>query len=75
MHNTMINTIVGLVFVLAGLIFSFFHKKIGHNTAEFHYNLWHVHFSEKGCSIGFLLWGVMVLVFGLLLVLQIIKCN
>jgi len=55
MHNTMINTIVGLVFVLAGLIFSFFHKKIGHNTAEFYYNLLHIHFSEKGYSIGFAL--------------------
>ena len=73
MNQSMINTIGGIVFLSFGLLFAIFHREIAHKTAEFYYKLLHVHFSEKGYQIGFLLVGVGFAIFGLLTVFQVIK--
>lgn len=69
----MINTIGVTIIVMAGVLFVIFHKAFGRRTAEFYYKLSHVHFSEKGYQIGFLLIGLVFIVFGLLSLLQVIK--
>ena len=67
----MVNTIMGLMFAAAGLICIVFHKKIASGTARFYYRMLHVHFSERGYRIGFLLVGSIFFILGLLSVCQV----
>lgn len=69
----MINTIGGIVFLCIGLLFAIFHREIAHRTAEFYYTLLHIHFTEKGYQIVFLLVGAGFALFGLLTVFRIIR--
>ena len=69
----MINTIGGIILLSFGLLFAIFHREIAHRTAGFYYKLLHVHFSEKGYQIVFLLVGVGFAIFGLLTVFKVIK--
>jgi len=69
----MINAIGGSIFICLGLIFAIFSIQIGHRTSIFYYKLLHVHFSEKGYQITFLLIGIIFVFLGLLSVFQIIK--
>jgi len=67
------HTIGGVIFVVLGLIFSIYHIQLGHRTAKFYYKLLGIHFSEKGYQIGFLLCGIIFIIFGLLSMLRIIN--
>jgi hypothetical protein len=69
----MINTIGGIILLGFGLLFAIFHRGIAHRTAGFYYKLLHVHFSERGYQIVFLLVGVGFAIFGLLTVFKVIK--
>lgn len=73
MNKTTLDTIGGIIIMIMGLAFAIFHKQIAHRTAAFYYKLLHVHFSEKGYQIGFLVVGIVFAVFGLLSIFQIIK--
>jgi hypothetical protein len=67
------NTMWGIIFLGFGLYFAIFHRNIAHRTAEFNYKFWHIRYSEKVYRILFLLGGLCVITFGLLIVFQVIK--
>lgn len=67
------NNLAGILFVILGLTFLIFYKRLAHGTAMFYYRLLQVKFSEKGYQIAFLLGGIGFLVFGLLSLFRLIK--
>lgn len=73
-----INLFGAIFFIICGLFFSFFHKIIGHYTAEFQCRLFyrlfhtHIHFSETGCQMSFLIVGIFFIIFGILMFFKII---
>lgn len=68
-----VNLLGAIFFVILGLFFSLFHKMIGRLTTEFQYKLLHIHFSEKGYQISFIVIGIVFVVFGILSLLGVIK--
>ena len=67
------NSLGAIYIILCGLFFLFFNKMIGRSTAEFQYKLLHMHFSEKGYQISFIIGGIIAIVFGILSLLGVIK--
>jgi len=68
----MSNLIGGMVFMILGLFLAIFSNQIALMTASFYRKLFTVHFNEKGYRIGFLIVGILFLVFGILSILHII---
>lgn len=63
----------GIIAIVVGLFLVIFHRQLAHKTADFYYRLLHVQFGEKGYKIGFLIFGIAFIIFGILTVFQIIK--
>ena len=73
MTNEMINIIVGVIFVIGGLVLIIFHKQLASRSIAFHHKLLQLSATKKAIRLWFLLGGIVVLVFGLLFVFQILK--
>jgi hypothetical protein len=73
MNKVVIELIGGAIFVIMGLVFALFHKPIAQRTAAFYYKFLHVHFSERGYQIVFLLVGIVFVAFGLVSIFQTIE--
>ena len=68
-----IGALFGIVFGLVGVIF---HKRLGQKAMEFQKNVFHIHASEtatRGTQVGYLIIGVIFIVFGLIELLKILK--
>ena len=72
MTKNPMNTIGGIVLILMGLWFAISHKRLGLKTSDFYYRLLKVRYSEKYYQLGFLVGGILGIVFGLLAAFQII---
>lgn len=69
----MINTLGGIIFIILGGMLAIFHRQIASRTSVFYYRLLHVHFSEKGYQIAFVIAGMVFIIFGILSICGIIK--
>ncbi len=69
----MIDKIGGIIFIILGVIFAIFYRQVAKNTVAFYYRLLHVYFSEKGYQIGFIITGIVFIIFGILFVFGVIK--
>jgi len=63
----------GILAILMGLFFSIFYRQLAHKTADYYSRLLHIQFGEKGYKIGFLIFGIAFIIFGLLTILHLIK--
>lgn len=73
MNKTSIDIIGGVIAVIIGLVFAIFHRQLAHKTADFYYRFLHVQFGEKGYKIGFLLFGIVFIIFGFLAIFQVVR--
>jgi len=70
MDKSSFDAIGGIIAIVMGLFFAFFHRPLAHKTANFYSRLSHVQLGEKGYNIGFLVFGIAFVIFGLLTVLH-----
>ena len=73
MERQVLNIFFSGYFIVLGLLFTFFHEKLGQNTHDLYQKFFHIRFSKKGVQIAFLLGGIIFVVFGLLSLFKIIR--
>jgi TRAP-type C4-dicarboxylate transport system permease small subunit len=62
----------GIIFIAGGCYCLFCYKKMARRAGDFYYNILRIRFSERGFRVTFVLAGFALIVFGLLLLSQII---
>ena len=73
MDNSIINLFVHIFLIALGLFSIIYHKRWGIEAAKFQLKYFHLHYKERGYQIGYLFIGIFFVVFGLLVLLGIIK--
>ncbi len=69
----MVNLMLNIMFMVAGLLMMLFCKTIAEGTSSFYYILFRHRFSIKGYQIGFFIVGIIFISFAILSLLGIIK--
>lgn len=69
----LIDRLGGACFFILGLIFFIFYKKVGKRVADFQYKFFKIKYPEKLLQIGYLLGGLVFMIFGVLAFFEKIK--
>jgi hypothetical protein len=73
LNMTRIDLFGNIFSITFGLCAIIFHRKIASMASEFQYKLLHIHFNEAGFRIGFLIVGVLFVIFGIFDILRFMK--